>query len=67
MKGYNFYIVQLLILRIKPLVIKGTVAPVRVWLKVVWLERAKVGKEAALCLFLLFPAIPLLARLKLEH
>jgi hypothetical protein len=25
--------------------IKGTVAPVWVWLKVVWLERAKMGKE----------------------
>ncbi len=25
--------------------IKGTVAPVWVWLKVVWLERAKIGKE----------------------
>jgi hypothetical protein len=25
--------------------IKGTVAPVWVWLKVVWLEREKIGKE----------------------
>ncbi len=26
-------------------ILKGTVAPVSVWLKVVWLERAKIGKE----------------------
>jgi hypothetical protein len=25
---------------------KGTVTPVRVWLKVVWLERAKMGEES---------------------
>jgi hypothetical protein len=25
--------------------LKGTVAPVWVWLKVVWLERAKTGEE----------------------
>jgi hypothetical protein len=25
--------------------LKGTVAPVLVWLQVVWLERAKIGKE----------------------
>jgi hypothetical protein len=25
--------------------LKGTVAPVGVWLQVVWLERAKIGEE----------------------
>jgi hypothetical protein len=35
--------------------IKGTVAPVRVWLKVVQLERVKIGEEPlmALLIFLL--------------
>jgi hypothetical protein len=37
------------------LILKGTVAPIWVWVKVVWLERAKIG-EGPLSVLKIFPS-----------